>query len=205
VAHTERIATPHGEALILELDAFSLDDLPPEEAAHARTLGEVRRREFVTGRAALRSLLGAPAAILPDDRGAPRLPSGLSGSISHKGARAAAIVAPSSSGHVGIDLEHAQASRYDIGRRILTPAEQTALAGNPLLVTLHFAIKEAIYKAIDPIVRRYVGFTEVSLTISSAGACAVTLVDPARLPVVVSAWWTESSGHWLATALAQPA
>ena len=69
-------------------------------------------------------------------------------------------------------------------------------------VTLRFAIKEAIYKAVDPIVRRYVGFTEVELDLASDGSVAVTVLDLARLPVTVEAWWQELDGLWLATARA---
>ena len=57
-----------------------------------------------------------------------------------------------------------------------------------------FAIKEAIYKAIDPIVRRYVGFTEVELDVEDDGSVRVTVLDLARLPVDVEAWWREHDG-----------
>jgi 4'-phosphopantetheinyl transferase EntD len=161
------------------------------------------------GREAMRMLLGDPAAPLPsDDRGAPVLPAGWVGSISHKGTRAAALVAPDEGARIGLDLERAAPPRLDIGSRILTPAERAALAQLPphaygLAVTLRFAIKEAIYKAVDPFVRRYVGFTEVELEVRDDGSCAVRVLDPARLPVVVSATWREVDGHWLTTARAR--
>jgi 4'-phosphopantetheinyl transferase EntD len=92
--------------------------------------------------------------------------------------------------------------RLPIERRILTPREQQGISGRD--VTLRFAIKEAIYKAVDPIVRRYVGFTEVELEVSADGSCTVHVVDASRLPVVVEAWWQERDGLWLATARARP-
>ncbi|HMG57415.1 MAG TPA: 4'-phosphopantetheinyl transferase superfamily protein [Kofleriaceae bacterium] len=68
-------------------------------------------------------------------------------------------------------------------------------------VTLRFSIKEAIYKAIDPYVRRYVGFTEVELELDPAGdAVAVTTA----LPFAIAATWREHAGHWLCTAHAVP-
>lgn len=199
VARTERLETPHGRCLIVELD----EDAPlvGSEIEIASRLSPTRRREFVAGRTALRELLGQPVPILADDRGAPVLPTGWVGSISHKGPRAAAIVAPGDHGFVGIDLEVAAPPRQPIERRVLTPREQAVARGRE--VTLHFAIKEAIYKAIDPIVRRYVGFTEVELELSSDGGCTVHVVDASRLPVVVEAWWQERDGHWLATARAR--
>jgi 4'-phosphopantetheinyl transferase EntD len=184
--------------VILEADAPALE---ADEEALAVGRSEARRRELALGRAALREALGQAVAILADDRGAPRLPAGWVGSISHKGTRAAAIAAPSGEGFVGVDLERAVPSRFGIERRILTERERAGVEG--ARVTLRFAIKEAIYKAVDPIVRRYVGFTEVELAVGDAGACAVSVVDPAALPVVIEAWWCERDGFWLATARAR--
>lgn len=198
------IETPHGRCVILELadepDVHA--HLLGDERALAEGLGPVRRRELITGRAALRSALGQAIPIGKDDRGAPQLPAGWVGSISHKGARAAALVAPAEAGFIGVDLEVAAPARMPIERRILTPQERDRIT-DPREVTLHFAIKEAIYKAVDPIVRRYVGFTEVDLVIDPGGACGITLVDPGALPVVVEAAWQERDGYWLATARAR--
>ena len=208
-----RVRTAHGTVALAELDGDALDralaGLADRERVHAAALPELRRRDFVRGRAALHALLGdlpmlagaSPAvAVLSDDRGAPVLPAGWVGSISHKGATAAAIVAPSDVGFVGVDLEVAAPPRADIGRRILTPREQAALPveDRGRAVTLRFAIKEAIYKAVDPVLRRYVGFTEVELELAGDGTCAVT----SALPLAIDAAWCEHGGHWIATARA---
>jgi 4'-phosphopantetheinyl transferase EntD len=75
---------------------------------------------------------------------------------------------------LGIDLEDPRALRRDISSRVLTSAEQATLA--PLdeptrrAETLaRFAIKEAIYKALDPFLRRYIGFQEVTVDRAAAG------------------------------------
>ena len=200
----DRVATPYGDALVLALDDAELDDalarLPAEEQRVALALPATRRRELVTGRTALHLALGDFAfAILPDDRGAPVLPAGYTGSVSHKGTYAAAIVAPSAVGFIGLDLERAAPPRIDIAPRILTPREQGALPADDRgrAVTLRFSIKEAIYKAIDPIVRRYVGFTEVELEVGDV-VCAVS----SGLPLAIDAAWREHAGHWLSTARA---
>lgn len=198
----DRIATPHGTCVVLAVDDpdAALAALPAPEQDHARRLGEVRRRELIAGRTALHVALDDfAAAILPDDRGAPMLPAGWVGSVSHKGALACAIVAPAGSGSVGVDLELAGAPRMDIARRILTAREQAALPDRGRAVTLRFAIKEAIYKAVDPYVRRYVGFTEVELELD-ADACRVHTA----LPFAIDVTWREHAGHWLATARATP-
>lgn len=201
----ERLATPHGTCVLVdvgtELDA-ALAALPPAERAIARGLAEVRRREHVTGRTALHLALDDFAtAIVADERGAPVLPAGWVGSVSHKGTLAAALVAPAAAapaGWIGVDLERAAAPKVDIARRILTPREQARLPDRERAVTLRFAIKEAIYKAVDPYVRRYVGFTEVELDLDDAGTCVIT----SALPLAIEASWREHGGHWLATARA---
>jgi len=204
----DHLTLGHGGCVVLELadDAAALAHLPVAEQHRALELAPARRREYIAGRTALRLALASarpaaaePPAILSDDRGAPLLPDGWVGSISHKGAFAAALVAPAGAGHIGVDLERAQPSRHDIGRRILTAREQAALPDRDLAVTLRFAIKEAIYKALDPYVRRYVGFTEVELDLTGDAVTVTT-----ELPFAIEASWREHAGHWLATARAVP-
>jgi 4'-phosphopantetheinyl transferase EntD len=201
----ERIDTPHGTVILVEIGAgaaleAALAALPSPERAHASRLGELRRREFVAGRTALHLALG--------DREAPILPARWGGSNSHKGGLAAAIAVPAGGGWIGVDLERAAPPRADIARRILTPREQARLAdlgdgdARGRAVTLRFAIKEAIYKAIAPHLRRYVGFTEVEVEVELEGeACAVAHA----LPLAIEAGWREHAGHWLATARARVA
>jgi len=182
--------------------------LPAAEQALAAQLSVVRRRELITGRRALHATLAelapdlADAAILADDRGAPILPPGWVGSISHKGKRAAALVAPAGTARIGIDLERAAPSRQDIARWILTAREQQGIVDRGidrgLAATLRFSIKEAIYKAVDPFVRRYVAFTEVELDVIDDGIAHVT----SELPFTIETTWREVGGFWLATARA---
>ena len=178
----------------------ALAALPEAERLAAERLSGARRRELIAGRTAMHVLVEGAHPVLSNERGAPVVPGGYSGSISHKHARAAALLAEASAGHVGIDLERMAPSKIDIAKRILT-ANEKVVAGAELLRV--FAIKEAIYKAIDPIVQRYVGFQEVELVVGREGGVEVRVVDAARLPVVIEAWWTEADNHWLATARAR--
>ncbi len=187
--------------------------LHPDERAVADQLGPVRRRDWIAGRAALRALFtaaGAPpdAPLTADDRGAPVVPAGWVASISHKRGVAAAILAPEQGWTLGVDVELAAPPRHDLGRRILTDGEQLVVSALPPTerghrVTLAFAIKEAVYKAIDPFVRRYVGFREVELAIAADGACAVSPVDPGQIPLEIEAEWREHAGLWLVVARAR--
>ncbi|MBA3455555.1 MAG: 4'-phosphopantetheinyl transferase superfamily protein [Deltaproteobacteria bacterium] len=182
--------------------------MPAAEQALAATLSPVRRRELVAGRSALRAALAelapglADSPLLADDRGAPILPEGWVGSVSHKGPRAAALIAPAGAARIGIDLERAAPPRQDIARWILTQREQMFLVDRGidrgLASTLRFSIKEAIYKAVDPFVRRYVAFTEVELDVSDDGIAHVT----SELPLAIETTWREVGGFWLATARA---
>jgi 4'-phosphopantetheinyl transferase EntD len=200
-----RVVSPHGRIAIL--DIVDLDDryLDPGEQPLADAATPTRRRELIAGRAALRALLPDAGAIGRDDRGAPILPHGFIGSVSHKRDRVAAVVAADDGARIGVDLEHAGPPRVDIAHHILTDVERAALdaaevTGDALgrAVTLRFAIKEAIYKAVDPFVRRYVGFREVELAVRADGSCAVA----SRLPLIVAAWWREIDGYWVTTARA---
>jgi 4'-phosphopantetheinyl transferase EntD len=196
---TDRLALAHGACVIVELgdpDA-ALARLPSAEQELARAMAPFRRGSYVAGRTALHLALASDAAVLSDDRGAPILPAGWVGSVSHKGTCAAALVAPAGQGHIGVDLEDAAPPRQDIARRILTPREQATLPDRAGAVTLRFSIKEAIYKALDPYVRRYVGFTEVELEFTGEAVTVST-----ALPFAIEATWREHAGYWLATARA---
>jgi enterobactin synthetase component D len=153
-------------------DDLNEGELAVEERAHYETLGEVRRRTWLAGRVALRRARGAiesgpPSAVLVGPRGAPLLPPGISGSIAHKETIAVALAAAEPY-RLGVDVEYDRPSRVDISRRILTDRElgrrsRLNEAGRSRVVRVAFAVKEAIYKAIDPFCARYVGFHEVEL------------------------------------------
>ena len=198
----------------LRVDLISArDTLHPDERVAADALGRARRRDWIAGRAALRALLAAalsepPPPVIPNERGAPVLPPGWVGSISHKRGLAAALIAPDEGWTVGIDVELATVPKRDLANKVLTPDERTALKtlsdddrGRRVIQT--FAIKEAIYKAIDPVVQRFVGFHEVEVAIGDNGTCAVRRVDPAAIPLEIEAEWRDHAGLWLCTARAR--
>jgi 4'-phosphopantetheinyl transferase EntD len=173
-----------------------LAQLHPDERAAGAALPIARRGEWAAGRLALRAALtraGADAdlPIGVDDRGAPRVPAGFTGSISHKRGLAIALAAPLDAGaRLGVDLELDAPSKVAIDARVLTAAEREGLASldddvRGRAVMLRFAIKEAVYKAVDPFVRRYVGFQEVELALDDAGAARVT----SALGLAIDAGW----------------
>jgi 4'-phosphopantetheinyl transferase EntD len=208
----------HGQVVaiaVAEPDLAALAELHPDEAALAQTMSPIRKAEWVAGRRALRQALGgiapATAAIGADDRGAPRVPVGAVGSISHKRALAVALAAPASGWTVGIDLELPAPRKLDIAPRVLTPAELAAIAAHDAAararaVLLAFALKEAVYKAIDPHLRRYVGFQEVAVWPAAGDTGGDARVAPlAPWGLEVEAAWAEVDGYLVCTARARPA
>jgi 4'-phosphopantetheinyl transferase EntD len=196
------------------IDATGADALHPEERRHAEALAETRRRDWVGGRLALRRAVGLlggvvlEGPIVADDRGAPRLPPGLVGSISHKDGLAVALVAAAEGAAIGVDLERWQVPRRDLSKRVLVEAELAELSGLPddergRAVLLRFSIKEAIYKAIDPYLRRYVGFREVAVQPAGDGSCAVDLLCGDGADLRVEACWRVHEGRLLTAARAR--
>jgi len=170
-----------------EGDDFAMPaGLRPEEAAFGHALPAARRATFIGGRVALRAALAALGAgtdlssigpILSTPRGAPVMPAGFVGSVSHKRTLAVAIAAraePTPRRTVGIDVEMPRAFRLDVSGRVLTPDERAAIAqldpaARDAEVLLRFAAKEAIYKALDPWVQRMVSFQEVAIVAAPDG------------------------------------
>jgi 4'-phosphopantetheinyl transferase EntD len=185
--------------------------LVPEEREFASALGPLRRRTWIAGRAALRQAIAragfeAKGPVLADDRGAPVLPGGISGSITHKENLAAALVARATGARVGIDVEHDVAGKQDIASRVLAEDELVELAAldapaRAREVLLRFSSKEAIYKALDPFVRRFVGFDEVSVVTEPDGRARVTSrLRGGEGPFAVEVRWRRFDGIVLTTA-----
>lgn len=150
-----------------------LERLDPAEREHALTLGGYRQVDWVGGRLALRAALermDRPCPpLLVDSWGAPTVHETVAASISHKRTLAVGIVARSKHGSVGIDLEDLAPSRERIAPRVLLPEELAAVEALPperrwTAIVLRFSMKEAIYKALHPYVRRYVDFKEALVT-----------------------------------------
>src|SRR5262245_56527314 len=162
---------PYGACVVVSQAAPSASEpadlaeaLLPEERALVSAMSPSQRWSFIGGRAALRAALLrlgiSVGPILATARGAPRLPEGVVGSISHKGAIAVGLAARAEGYHIGVDLEILRPRRVDISSLVLTSEEAAEIASLPAPerhreVLLRFSLKEALYKAIDPFVQRY--------------------------------------------------
>jgi 4'-phosphopantetheinyl transferase EntD len=182
-------------------------ELFAEEKAAIAGAVESRRRQFATARGCARRALEQlrmPACSIPvGDRGEPRWPPGVVGSITHCGGyRACALAEDEHVVSLGIDAEpHGRIEDGligDIARleelrhlAILSQAEP-AVHWDRLL----FCAKEAVYKTWFPLAHRWLGFEDVTLTIDPARRTfSARLLVPG--PQVEGRQMTEMGGRWL--------
>ncbi|WP_437661308.1 4'-phosphopantetheinyl transferase family protein [Sorangium sp. So ce1182] len=164
-----RVSLPIPEAVLQQLH-------PAEcELVHQRMGADARRWAcFVGGRLALRVALRRAAAsadaltspILRLDDGAPGLPGGVAGSISHKRGRAVAVASPHDNVRLGIDLEYIEYVTEEFAARVLTCEEMADVQSLPrddfsAAVTEIFAVKEAAYKALSVAQRSSLDFSDL--------------------------------------------
>ena len=213
----------HGRCVAVAFDAIDAlgsskeSTLGDEEKAYAATLGERRRRTWIGGRLALREALAregiAHGSILSTPRGAPLLPEGVTGSVSHKDDLAVALVARARTGgddaRIGVDVEVDAPRKHDVSSYVLTEDEVAELASldaadKQRAVLLRFSAKESIYKAIDPFVQRYVSFKEAHVTPADDGSARVVMsLRPEEGAFDVEVRWLRRDGLILTTARAR--
>ncbi len=190
--------------------------IDPAERAHAAKFGPRRQNTWIAGRMALREACRAvgiePGPILPDDRRAPTLPASVSASLTHTDRWAVAWAAPADGRTRGIDLEDPTRGGLHLQRMLLTEPEAVDLASRPAArqqaeLIRRFALKEAVYKAIDPRYRRYVDFKEVAIWPDPADADAGTariewmLAEGEAPPKgMILRWRLWGDAGWLCTA-----
>lgn len=162
--------------------------LAPEEREMARSEKGRRQIEFAGGRLAARaaaSELGVEwPALLSGSEREPMVPAGLTVSITHKADLAIALLAHDGDGRVGIDLEGDGRARMAIASRICRPEELAEVEALPEperwpAVMVRFALKEAVYKAVFPLVRHFFGFQAARVD-----GAAIELFLPAEDPAI---------------------
>lgn len=179
---------------------------PEEESALGRAVDK-RRREFTTGRVCARAALvklGLPAGPIPaGERGEPRWPAGVVGSITHcDGYRACAVARAAEVMMIGIDAEpHAPLPDGLLGD-IARPEEISALGrlrrthANVHWDRLLFSAKESIFKAWFPLVRRWLGFEDAMLRVDPhAGTFSTRLLVPG--PEIAGRGMASFGGRWM--------
>ncbi len=162
---------------------------PEEEACVARAV-ERRRSEFTTvrhcARVALTRLGLGPSAIPRGERGAPRWPDGVVGSMTHcAGYRAAAVARAADLVTIGIDAEPNEPLPSGVLDLISLPRERAGLAAIAAAAPgvcwdrLLFSAKEAVYKAWFPLTGAWLDFDGADISFDlAAGAFAACLLVP---------------------------
>lgn len=159
-------------------------DMPPEaviasfkpaEVQYASTLGGDRRREWLAGRYCLAAALEGPGftrpPLLTSMNGAAAVPDGTVGSIAHKGPLSVALVNQGCCG-VGVDVEYSEEADLRLYAKVFTAQERSTFdaiadAGEAVrLVTIHFSVKEAIYKSIHPADQPKLDFDAIHLAVN---------------------------------------
>lgn len=221
-----------------ESASIPLEELHELERQRLESMKPARQLSFAGGRVAMRralstlcteSMLGCP--VLPDELGAPTLPEGMLGSISHTHGLVAAVVSMppdyaqylaspmSSTGPspprraVGIDVESAARKLSPrAAQRCLADEERATLARAPSGIgdsdgelLLRVSIKEALYKALHPLVRGTIRWHSVQVQPQADGACDVNLDGLVALrgsPMHAEASWCVRDGYVVALARA---
>lgn len=148
---------------------------PGEEALVARAVTK-RRREFTAVRAcarhAMEKLGVPPQPVLHGERGAPRWPDGLAGSMTHcDGYCAAALVRTTDLASLGIDAEPHSALPEDVAPLVLLPAEAervrvlTERRPETHWGRILFSAKESVYKAWYPLAGKWLDFGEADIVL----------------------------------------
>jgi 4'-phosphopantetheinyl transferase EntD len=113
-------------------------------------------------------------------------------------------------GTLGIDLEDYSPERPGITTMVLRESERSIVASLPedvqWMATLQrFSMKEAVYKALDPYVQRYVGFHEAEVIPELNGIATVALhLKHGEGPFDVDARYTWLAGRLLCTVRIRP-
>ncbi|WP_105971269.1 4'-phosphopantetheinyl transferase family protein [Streptomyces geranii] len=152
--------------------------LYPEEQALVTRAVPKRVREFTLVRAcarrAMEKLGVSPQPVLPGERGAPRWPAGLVGSMTHcEGYCAAALVRATDLASIGIDAEPHQPLPEGVLGSVALPTEREHLrvlaeAGSGVhWDRLLFSAKESVYKAWFPLTGKWLDFSEADIAFTA--------------------------------------
>lgn len=174
--------------------------------AELANAGRKRKAEHLAGRIAAAHALPDHAVPGIGPSGEPLWPEGVSGSITHSGTQAMAVVVRHPTALVGIDCEAILAEREarEIQDGIIDAQEAMCLtrSGYPFAqaLTLAFSAKESLFKALFPQVRTYMGFDFARVTALDEKTISLELSYPAgEYPEGTDftlAWQTTDESVW---------
>ncbi|MCZ6711296.1 MAG: 4'-phosphopantetheinyl transferase superfamily protein, partial [Gammaproteobacteria bacterium] len=160
-----------GVAIVAAEVADHLDELSAEEQPAIANAIKKRQWEFATGRHLARQAMSAigvaPQAICRDAERRPVWPKGCIGSITHAdGLVVAAVARCEVFNGIGIDLECSERVTSKLYNRLFTDPERTTYqSADARWPGLLFSAKEAGYKAVNPLVGKFIGFHDVEVDV----------------------------------------
>ena len=145
-----------------------------------------RRAEYLAGRYCVQQVLSTLGMkniyVASDVDRMPVWPLGIAGSLSHSKRYAIALVASAVATrfYLGVDTETSVSRKESTGTEMVLNMDELRLlkqCGLPfeLAFTVAFSMKESLYKALYPEIRRFFGFECASITILSIATGTVTL------------------------------
>lgn len=151
--------------------------------AQLSSAGRKRKADHLAGRIAAAHALPDHAVPGIGPSGEPLWPDGISGSITHSGTRAMAVVTQHPA-LIGIDCETIlpENEALEIKDGIIDAQEEAVLSrsGYPfaLALTLVFSAKESLFKALFPKVKSYMGFDSARITMLDKETLMLALTRP---------------------------
>lgn len=184
-----------------------IEDLSDSERQLVESASASRRREFASGRrvarAAMRHIDIPSGEILADQR-QPLWPTGVVGSISHSRTIAAAVVSLRERHQgLGVDVVPVAAVSEKTATRLLSENELHWVhqIGPGEWRTAVFSAKEAIYKAVNPLVGEFLAFNDVEVVVDETElsfSARTSSPRPSSNAVKSGRGFIHRvSGHWL--------
>lgn len=152
--------------------------------AELANAGRKRKAEHLAGRIAAAHALPDHTVSGIGPSGEPLWPDGVSGSITHSGTQAMAVVVRAPDALVGIDCEAILPEREarEIQDGIIDSQEAMCLTRSDypfaLGLTLAFSAKESLFKALFPRVKTYMGFDCARITRLNEKTLTLALTRP---------------------------
>lgn len=159
-------------------ETAALEALHPVEVEQIGAAVETRRIDFATARACAREAMTrlgvTPGPVIRGGRGNPVWPAGVVGTLTHTdGLRAAALASSDVVRSLGLDVEPHGALPEGVLEAVSLPEEAAwARAARDEAPRIHwdrvlFTAKEATYKTWFPLTRRWLGFSDARLRLTT--------------------------------------
>ncbi|MEM7707380.1 MAG: 4'-phosphopantetheinyl transferase superfamily protein [Pseudomonadota bacterium] len=192
-------SAPGSKAAWCQFSDHHWSDLTGEERQPLSRAVDKRRREFAAGRVAAKAgaaALGIELSSLPvGSQREPCWPGGLVGTITHDNVSALAWLAPQAQWlGLGLDVECSTRLKPNTWRLLFNDDELGVLnaSDDPTLAVLMFSAKESIYKCLFPLVKRFVGYKEVSVLPGNREQLEVVLNDELAAETAISAMTVQA-------------